>query len=42
MALTAVMAVSDPELLKKAKEELIKSTGGKYECPIPADVKPTL
>ncbi len=42
MALTAAMAIDDPELLKKAKEELVKSTGGKYDCPIPADVKPTL
>lgn len=42
MALTAAKIVDDPELLKKAKEELVKTTGGRYECPIPADVKPTL
>ncbi|MEA4920753.1 MAG: amidohydrolase [Clostridiaceae bacterium] len=42
MALTAAMAIEDKELLKKAKEELIKTTGGKYECPIPADHKPLL
>ncbi|MBQ2651441.1 MAG: amidohydrolase [Clostridia bacterium] len=42
MALTAAKAIADPELLAKAKEELVKATGGKYECPIPAHVKPTL
>ena len=42
MALTAAKAIADPALLEKAKEELVKATGGKYECPIPAYVKPTL
>lgn len=42
MALTAAKAIADPSILVKAREELNKATGGKYECPIPADVKPTL
>ena len=42
MALTAAKAIADPELMRKAKEELARTAGGKYECPIPADVKPTL
>jgi len=41
MALTAAEFITDPELLKAAKEEFIASTGGKpYESPIPADVQP--
>ena len=41
MALTAAEFITDPELLKAAREEFIASTGGKpYESPIPADVQP--
>ncbi len=42
MALTAAYCIDRPELLAKAQDELHKLNGGKYECPIPADVKPTL
>ena len=42
MALTAAKAIEQPELLAKAQDELHKLNGGKYECPIPADVKPLL
>lgn len=42
MALTAARAIADPALMQRAKEELVRTAGGKYECPIPADVKPTL
>ncbi|MFC0409465.1 M20 family metallopeptidase [Roseomonas elaeocarpi] len=39
MAATALDALRDPELLRRAKEELRERTGGRpYECPIPADV----
>lgn len=42
MAHAAVSAMKDPQLLKKAKEEYVKATGGKYICPAPAEVKPPL
>ncbi len=41
LALTAIDAVLDPELLPRAKAELREKTGGKpYACPIPDDVVP--
>ena len=30
----------DPELLKKAHEEYVKTTGGKYICPVPPETVP--
>ena len=42
MALTAAMAIDDPELMAKAKEELIKTTGGKYVSAVPAEIKPNI
>ena len=30
----------DPEVCRKAKEELLAETGGVYQCPIPDDVSP--
>ena len=42
MALAAVKAAFDPEVLKKAKEELIKSTGGKYVSAVPPEIKPNV
>ncbi len=42
LALTAIKAMQDPELLKKAKEEYVKVTGGHYICPVPDDVMPAL
>ena len=42
MAYAAVKAMQSPDVLKKAKEEYIKSTGGSYICPVPADVEPML
>ena len=42
MALTAAMAIDDPELMAKAKEELIKTTGGKYVSAVPAEIKPNV
>ena len=42
LALTAVMAMEDEELLKAAKEELVKSTGGQYVSAMPAHIKPNI
>lgn len=39
MALTAIRALKNPEILAKAKRELDEVTGGKYVSPIPKDVK---
>ena len=41
MALAAIKALHDEEMIEKAKEELREKLSGKqYECPIPADVQP--
>ena len=42
MALSGVYAMEDPELLAKAKEELLVKNGGGYKCPLPKGIKPTL
>lgn len=42
MAHAAVTVMEHPELLKKAKEEHLKNTDGKYSCPIPMDMKPPI
>ena len=42
MALAAIYAMEDPEMMAKAKAELEEKRGGKYICPIPKDVKPTI
>ena len=42
MALAAVKAAFEPEVLKKAKEELMKSTGGKYVSAVPPEIKPNV
>ena len=39
LALTAIRALNNPELIEKAKEEYVDQTGGKYIAPIPEDVK---
>ena len=36
------MAMEDEELLKAAKAELIKSTGGQYVSAMPAHIKPNI
>ncbi len=35
MAYTAVRTMEDPELIKKARAELLVKNGGKYVCPLP-------
>ncbi|MBY6261699.1 amidohydrolase [Azospirillum sp. 412522] len=43
LALTALDALADPDLIAKAKEEFRTLTGGRpYQCPVPADVQPPL
>ena len=42
MALAGIYALEDPELCKKAREELDSKTNGGYKCPMPADLKPTI
>ncbi|MFR6186734.1 MAG: hypothetical protein ACLUJG_15245 [Lawsonibacter sp.] len=37
MAASAIDALEDPEIIRRAKEELLRRTGGKtYQPPIPA------
>ena len=42
VAATIMRLMDRPELLAKAKEEHKAKTGGKYICPIPKDLKPSL
>ncbi|MEA4920754.1 MAG: amidohydrolase [Clostridiaceae bacterium] len=42
MALTAAMAAEDEALLKRAKAELKKTTGGKYVSAVPPEIKPNI
>lgn len=42
MALASLKIMKDPELAKKAREELNIETGGEYICPIPKDLKPKI
>lgn len=40
MALACVRTMEKPELIKAAKEELLRKNGGKYTCPLPDDCVP--
>jgi aminobenzoyl-glutamate utilization protein B len=40
MALACVRTAADPELIAKAKAELVARNGGRYVCPLPDDVEP--
>ena len=41
MAASAIDALEDPEIIRRAKEELLRRTGGKtYQPPIPAEIQP--
>ena len=40
LALAVIRTMEDPELLKKAHEEYVKTTGGKYICPVPPETVP--
>ena len=43
IAASAIDALEDPEILRRAKAEFVRRTGGKaYDSPIPAEVKPRI
>ena len=42
LVLACVKTIERPEVIEKAKKELLKKNGGKYSCPLPADVKPPI
>ena len=43
MAASAIDALNDPELVKRAKDELVRRTKGQpYRSPIPAEIKPKI
>ena len=42
MTLSAIRTMAQPELIRKAKEELIRKNGGKYRCPLPDYVAPPI
>ena len=42
IALATINSLEDPEMLKKAHEEYVKVTGGKYICPVGKDAKPRI
>ena len=42
MTLSAIRTMAQPELIWKAKEELIRKNGGKYRCPLPDYVVPPI
>lgn len=42
MTLSAIRTMAQPELIWKAKEELIRKNGGKYRCPLPDYVTPPI
>ena len=42
MTFSAIRTMAQPELIRKAKEELIRKNGGKYRCPLPDYVTPPI
>ena len=42
MTLSAIRTMAQPELIRKAKVELIRKNGGKYRCPLPDYVVPPI
>ena len=42
MTFSAIRTMAQPELIRKAKEELIRKNGGKYRCPLPDYVAPPI
>lgn len=42
MALSAIRTMDRPEIIKKAKEIVLKQNGGSYKCPLPDSVKPPI
>ena len=42
MTLAAIRTMEQPELIARAKEELLKKNGGKYVCPLPDYIQPPI
>ena len=42
MTFSAIRTMAQPELIRKAKVELIRKNGGKYRCPLPDYVTPPI
>jgi aminobenzoyl-glutamate utilization protein B len=42
IALSCIRTMARPDLIKKAREEYINKSGGKYVCPLPDSVKPPI
>lgn len=42
LTLAALRTIAQPELIAKAKEELLKKNGGKYVCPLPDYIQPPI
>ena len=42
MTLAAVRTMEQPELIRKAKAELLKKNGGSYKCPLPDYIQPPI
>ncbi len=42
LTLAAVRTMEQPELIAKAREELLAKNGGKYRCPLPDYTTPPI
>ncbi|MBQ8647239.1 MAG: amidohydrolase [Oscillospiraceae bacterium] len=42
MALAAIGMYEDPDKVAAARAELLKATGGRYDCPLPKELRPRL
>ncbi|MBR0040214.1 MAG: amidohydrolase [Oscillospiraceae bacterium] len=42
LALAAIRTMAEPELVQKAKEEVLERNGGAYVCPLPDEVLPPI
>ena len=42
MALSCVRVLDQPDVIAKAREELLNKNGGKYTCPLPEYVTPPI
>ena len=42
LALATVRTMAQPELIEKAKAELLRKNGGKYTCPLPEYAQPPI
>ena len=42
MALATIRTMEQPEVMEKAKAELLKKNGGSYTCPLPEYVQPPI